>query len=75
MNKVKVYVVWEKSHGRQLANEGEISMKKVETYEFDTQGEADAFYLGIEEANGWDEPYALKESESKIEDGILKEDF
>jgi hypothetical protein len=75
MKKVKVYVAWEREFSDELSEEGETSMENVSTYEFDTQGEADAFCLGINEGNGWDRPCALKENEAKIEDGKLKEDF
>lgn len=75
MEKIKVYVVWEKEHSRELAEEGETSFDNVETFEFDTKGEANAFLLGINCSNGWDEPYALTETNAKIEKGKIKESF
>ena len=71
MTKVKVYVAWEKENSDKLHESGKISLNKIQTYEFDTQGEVDAFCKGIDAATGWDEPMWVKESAAIIENGKL----
>ncbi|MEK6829780.1 MAG: hypothetical protein AABY15_06690 [Nanoarchaeota archaeon] len=71
MKKVKVYVAWERKDSDKLHETGKISLKNIQEFEFDTQGEADAFCKGIDAANGWDEPMWVKEGSAIIENGKL----
>jgi hypothetical protein len=73
---VIVYVAWGRDVSDQLNEKGKVALSKValsklSKYEFETQGEANAFCKGIDEANGWDEPMWVKESGARIEKKTL----
>lgn len=69
--KVIVYVAWDRENSDKLEENGKIGLSKLQKYEFNTQGEADAFCKGIDEANGWDQPMWVKEGAAEIKGRTL----
>lgn len=65
-----LYAIWGEAASDLFEDEGKINMSPkegaVNYYSFDTRKERDAFLLGANEANGWNEYSFLNEENSKV---------